>query len=112
MSEGDQAKSYLVESYWPGVKAQEVNAATGRARQAAKAMRKRGTELRFLGSIFVVSDETVFWLFEGSEADVRTVSDKARVPYERILEALRIIGNDEKELRGDARCGPSRRARQ
>lgn len=46
----------------------------------------------FLGSILVPADETVFCLFNGSEADVRAVNERAGVPFERVLESLRIDG--------------------
>ena len=46
--------------------------------------------MRFLGSILVPADETVFCLFEGVESDVRSVSAQAEVPFERVLESLRI----------------------
>jgi hypothetical protein len=35
--------------------------------------------------IFVLEDETVFCLFEGREADVRAVSERAGVPFGRVL---------------------------
>jgi Nickel responsive protein SCO4226-like len=95
MFESDQPKGYLVECYWPGVSEAKLAAAVERAQQAAAALRGQGRELRFLGSILVPADETVFCLFNGSEADVRTVSEESGVPYERILESLRIIGNHE-----------------
>jgi hypothetical protein len=63
-----------------------------RARAAAAELRRDGRELRFLGSILVPTDETVFWLFDGLEADVRTVSEQVGVPFERVLESLRIDG--------------------
>jgi hypothetical protein len=45
-----------------------------------------------VGTIFVPAAETVFCLFDGLEADVRTVSSQAGVPFERALESLRIDG--------------------
>jgi Protein of unknown function (DUF4242) len=90
MSGDDRPRGYLVECYWPGVSAEQVAAAVERAEQAAGELRSHGRPLHFLGSILVPADETVFCLFDGEEADVRAVSDKASVPYERILESLRI----------------------
>ncbi|HET7353094.1 MAG TPA: hypothetical protein VFJ11_03480 [Gaiellaceae bacterium] len=88
----DESRSYLVEYYWPGVSEQKLVAAARQIQRAAEDLRGRGHDLRFIGSIFVPIDETVFCLFDGTEADVRSVSEQARVPFERILESLRIGG--------------------
>jgi len=86
-------RSYLVECYWPGVNEEQLAALAGRAEQAARELRARGRELRFLGSILVPTDETVFCFFEGDERDVRAVSKQAGVPFERVLESLRFDGD-------------------
>jgi Nickel responsive protein SCO4226-like len=93
VSGGGEAKSYLVECYWPDVSEQKVSAAASRTREAAHGLRSQGRELRFLGLIFVPADETVFCLFDGDEADVRAVSEQAGIPFARVLESLRIDGN-------------------
>jgi len=93
VSGGVEHRSYLVECYWPGVNEERLVALVGRAEQAAAELRDQGRELRFLGSILVPADETVFCLFDGEEADVRAVSEQAGVPFERVLTSLRIDGN-------------------
>ena len=90
MAADDHPTGYLVECYWPGVSAAKLAAAVERAEQAADELRGQGRSLHFLGSILVPADEVVFCLFDGAEADVRAVSEKAGVPFERILESLRI----------------------
>jgi len=97
MSESGEAKSYLVECYWPGVSEEKLALASQRARRAAYGLRRHGRELRFRGSILVPADETVFCLFDGVEADVRAVSEEAGMPFKRILESLRIDGRQRKE---------------
>jgi hypothetical protein len=92
-----ESRSYLVECYWPGVSEVKLAAATERVRTAASELRRHGRELRFVGSILVPTDETVFCLFDGLEADVRTVSEQAGVPFERVIESLRIDGNQLEE---------------
>ena len=57
----------------------------------------RAVGLISCGSILVPSDETVFCLFDGSEADVRAVSQQADMPFERVLASVRI---DVTEVRG------------
>jgi hypothetical protein len=102
MSDSDSTKSYLVEWYWPGVSAEKLAASTKRVRDRASALRRQGGNVTFLGSILVPADESVFCLFDGVEADVRAASEQAGVPFERILESLRIDGtqaqaHDEEE---------------
>jgi len=97
MSESGEAKSYLVECYWPGVSEEKLALASQRVRRAAYGLRRHGRELRFRGSILVPADETVFCLFDGVEADVRAVSEEAGMPFERVLESLRIDGRQRKE---------------
>lgn len=88
----DLTRSYLVECYWPGVSEEALVAAAHRARQAASELRRLGGDVDLLSSILVLVDETVFCLFDGCEADVRAVSEQAGVPFERVLESLRIDG--------------------
>lgn len=47
----------------------------------------------FVGSILVLADETVFCLFDGREEDVRAATVRAGVPFQRVLESLRIDGS-------------------
>jgi hypothetical protein len=96
MSGSDAQRSYLVESYWPGISEAKLAAAAASVREAVGGLRKQGRDLRFLHSVFVPADETVFWLFGGSEEDVRAASKQAGVPFERVLESLRIEGDDRR----------------
>jgi hypothetical protein len=50
-----------------------------------------------LSSILVPADETVFCSLRRCEADVRAASERAGVPFERVLESLRIEGHDQEE---------------
>ena len=92
MCDRDVTTSYLVECYWPGVSAEKFAASVKRVRATASALRRQGGNVTFLGSILVPADESVFCLFDGVEADVRAASEQAGVPFERVLEALRIDG--------------------
>jgi hypothetical protein len=97
MPEREAPKTYLVECYWPGVSEHQLAAATRQAQAAAAQVRQQGRKLRFLGSLLVPAEETVFCLFEGSESDVRAVSAQAGVPAERILESLRVGAGEQAE---------------
>jgi hypothetical protein len=87
MFDGNGTKGYLVECYWPEVSVETLAGTGQRARAAAAAL---GTDVAFLGSILVPDDETVFCLFEGGEDDVRAVTLRAGVAFERIV-ASRMI---------------------
>jgi len=86
----DDAKGYLVECYWPGVDKEKLAGAALRTSEAAADLRQTGAEVEFLGSILVPADETVFCFFDGVEEDVRQASSRAGLPFERVLELLRI----------------------
>jgi Nickel responsive protein SCO4226-like len=88
MSDGEAPSTYLVECYWPAVTEQQHAAAAGRARAAAGELRPRGRGLEFLGSILIPAEETVFCLFAGCEEDVRAASQRAGLPFERVLESI------------------------
>jgi hypothetical protein len=97
MPRGGVAESYLVECYWPGVDEVRLAAAVERARTAASELRRSGRQVDFRGSILVPTDETVFCLFDGAEEDVRAVSERAGMPFERVLVSLRINGEQATE---------------
>jgi hypothetical protein len=90
MTASGDRRSFLVEGYWPGVDETQLEQAVGRVRAAADDLQRRGSEIEFVGTIFVLADETVFCLFDGREAEIRTVSSRAGVPFERVLEFVRI----------------------
>ena len=50
----------------------------------------------FVQSIVIPADETVFWLFEGREDEVRALAGEAGLTFERILESLTIDGTKGK----------------
>jgi hypothetical protein len=82
-------KSYLVECYWPGSSNEKVADTEKRLRAEVSSLRSQGRDVAFLGSIFVPADESLFCMFDGVEADVRTASELAGVPFGRVLESLR-----------------------
>lgn len=49
----------------------------------------------FLGSLLIPGDEVLLCLFSGSQAAVRAVSDRAGLPYERILGCVAAGGQAE-----------------
>jgi hypothetical protein len=104
MTSGERTGGYLVECYWPGVSEETLIAAAQRARSATSALRRRGRDVEFLGSILVPADETVFALFTGCEADVRDASTRAGLPFERVLGSLHVDGSKRRRAGGRDRA--------
>lgn len=83
------AKTYLVECYWPGINREKVADTERRLGAGVSSLRSEGRDITYLGSILVPSDESLFCLFDGQEADVRAVTALAGAPFGRVLESLR-----------------------
>jgi hypothetical protein len=92
MPHADEPRTYLVECFWPGIDERKHVSAADRAQAAALQLCQEGRDIEFLGSILVPADETVFCFLRGLEADVRSASERAGLPFERVLEAVRIAG--------------------
>jgi hypothetical protein len=103
MASRSEKRSYLVECYWPGVSEDALVAAVQRTRSATSALRQRGRDVAFLGSILVPADETVFAFFQGCEADVRAASTSAGLPFERVLDSLHVDGSQTRRAGGSHR---------
>ena len=87
MSGSERSRTFLVECYWPGVDEERLATAEQRARRVAAELTRGGHAVAFIGSVLVPADETVFCFFKGCEADVREASERANMPFERVLEA-------------------------
>jgi hypothetical protein len=83
--------TYLVERYWPGVSPAELADAMTRARRSASTMRRQGKRIRYLQATLVPDQETVLCLMEAESADlVAELNERARIPYDRIAEAIAV----------------------
>jgi len=81
--------AYLAELYVPRSGSDGVRDAAARARTAADELRRTGTAVRFLRSIFVPAEETCFLLYEAeSPESVRRAGVLAGIAPDRILEAV------------------------
>jgi hypothetical protein len=79
------SKSFVVECFWPDVRHAQIEEAAARLREAADG----GDPVAFAGSIFIPSDEVVFYLFEGDSEDaVRDACTSAAVRFERVVESI------------------------
>jgi Protein of unknown function (DUF4242) len=82
---------FLLEIY---LSAQTANARVLRIDEVARTadqISQHGTEVRFVRAIFLPEEETCFYLYESSSADaVRDAARRARLPFQRITEAVSI----------------------
>jgi Protein of unknown function (DUF4242) len=83
--------TFMAECFWPDMSEAKVQAAGTRAEHTARAASRDGAAVRYLGAILIPADEVAFCLFEGSSAQlVREISERAEIPFERILETVRL----------------------
>jgi len=78
--------SYLVEAYAPA--GRSIAEVADDARRAAGESTSSGTEVRYVRSILVRTDETGFHLFEAASADaVWRVAERAGLQAPRVVES-------------------------
>jgi hypothetical protein len=86
---------YLMELYLPGKAADERLLAAARAEEGADQAPSGRVEVRYLGSIFIPSDETCFHLFDAhSRRAVEEASERASIRFERIVASVRLGPSD------------------
>jgi Protein of unknown function (DUF4242) len=85
----DGGGEYLAECFWPGVRERELRELDERARAASAEVCGTGQPVRYLGSLLMRADEVVLCLFEGSPQAVREAAERAKVPFDRIVESAR-----------------------
>jgi hypothetical protein len=90
-SENAGLSHFLAERYVSAANPELAHLDAARASAASQEQAEQGTAVRYLGSTLIPSDETCFSLFEAQSAeDVRRLLERAALPYDRIVEALRI----------------------
>jgi hypothetical protein len=82
-------REYVAECFWPGVQDRDLQALDERVAAVTAELARAGEDVRYLGSMLMREDEVVLCLFAGAEAAVRTIAERAAIPFERILEAAR-----------------------
>jgi hypothetical protein len=83
---------HVAECLLPGVTESSAEVLAGRVR--AELARSAGTRVSFLGSLLLPEDEVLLCLFTGGSAEVRLVSERAAVPFERILACIAVGWGD------------------
>jgi hypothetical protein len=90
-NENQGRSHFLAERYVSAANPELAHRDAARASAASQEQTEGGTAVRYLGSTLIPSDETCFSLFEAQSAeDVRRLLERASLPYDRIVEALRI----------------------
>lgn len=81
--------TYLLETYVPQARADQLADAAARARETALNLEAEGRWVRLLRSTFVPSDELGLLAFEAESADaVGELAARAAITVERIVEAI------------------------
>lgn len=78
-----ERRSFVAECFWPDVRTEDVRALDERVRSLLDG----GVVYR--GSMLIRKDEVVLCEFEGTRAAVRSLAERAGVPFERLLETSR-----------------------
>lgn len=80
----------VAECFWPGVTEDALADLDARVRASAVLTSGETESVRYRCSMLLPSDEVVFCFFEGTAAAVRIVATRAGIPFERILEIVRV----------------------
>lgn len=80
---------YMVERSLPGIAMTDLAAAQKAAIATSRQFAENGTPVRYIRSTFVPDSGRCMCLFEASSSDaVRSVNETAKLPFDRIVEAL------------------------
>lgn len=81
--------TYLAECFWPDVSPAAVEEVAARVRRSARELTDGGTAVALRGSIVLLADEVVLYLFGGSSLEaVQDACARAGVPVERVVESV------------------------
>jgi hypothetical protein len=88
-AEEAQMNVFMVERNLKGISMQDLAGAQRAAIDTAEAMRRQGTDIRYIRSTFAPEDGRCMCLFEAdTETQVRQLNDRAGIPYECVVAAL------------------------
>lgn len=80
---GPEPQWHVAECLLPGLSRMTAEGLARRVRREIAA--PPGSQVAYLGSLLIPEDEVLLCLFAGPEAEVRAVSERAGLPFERIL---------------------------
>ena len=97
--------TYIAECFWPDAHEEQVDQAAERVRRCVAELRSEEKQVDYTGSIFVPTEDVVFYLFDGMSAEaVQEVCERAAVPYERVIDVVHRL--EEPIARSDRRPHP------
>ena len=86
-----QVTTFMAECFWPGVTECDVVDIAERVRHTTPAVGSGGAFASYLGAVLVPSDEIALCIFDATSINAVTdVSRQAAIPFERILEIVRL----------------------
>jgi len=92
LNEAPLVLSFLVERYWPGVTSEKLERAVARMRDAADALSREGTRVRYVRSTLMPADEVVLSFFEApSRRAVEEANRRTGIRFDRIAEAAEVL---------------------
>ena len=82
-------RTFFVESYVPRLDEATAAALSSRLRAVIAELRREGRTLEWLRSFALVDEETYVWMLRAADVDeIALVNQRARVPYDHIVEAV------------------------
>ena len=82
-------RTFFVESYVPRLDDATAAALSSRLRAAIAELRREGHTLEWLRSFALVDEETYVWMLKAADVDeIALVNQRARVPYDHVVEAV------------------------
>jgi hypothetical protein len=95
---------FVAECYWAGVRRDDLRSLDERVASCASELARTGERVRYLGSMLIVEDEVVLCLFEGSATAVRSVAERAAIPFGRILRGTGAPWSKDRSSHGAAQA--------
>jgi hypothetical protein len=97
----DRRRAFLVERYLSPAAATDLAAATSRLASLCTAGDMTETNVQYLYSAYLPSEDTCFCLFRaGSSAMVRAANERAQFAFDRLTDAVLMVGL-ETDVRSD-----------
>jgi hypothetical protein len=91
--------SYLIECYLPLSRRRELSATATRVRRAADAVAAEGAQIRYVSSTFLPGDELCLHFLEAESVEaVSRVSGRARIAFDRVVEAIPVESSKDQEV--------------
>ena len=94
---GADMRTFLVECYWPGIES-DSGMSTERVSRVTAAWEGSQRSVKWLGCILLPSDGLALFLFQAmNELDVKAFGRRAEMPFDRVVEAIRVDRESRQE---------------